>query len=375
MDLKKIFGSRIIIPLILLVLLEAIIFIGLKFGFFDKWFGRVNLKNASYLNVFGRQNPLKNDDLSSSGAKWANITVTWEEVEPGLEKYDFSKLDQKLNEFRRTPILLTVLANHSRLTICSDENNNASCPPRKTEEYESFLQNLIKHLQDRVMFIQIEKDLSKNNWQGTDDQYLELLKTASQVKNSHFIVSANINLADYKSQEKIIDAKKYYDILAIGAADETSKIQEQINNLTAALKDKSVSQPVWAFLDFSPAIKADEQQFTNQAIKKPLILLTSGVEKIFYPADILSAVRQFNVALAEMIAIDRIDFGEGIWVYQVTSKAYIKPVFLAWADGKAEIDFQIDPAYYDAADFSGKKLKISGKKITIDSNGLLMLPI
>jgi len=39
------------------------------------------------------------------------------------------------------------------------------------------------------------------------------------------------------------------------------------------------------------------------------------------------------------------------------------------------VTLNIDPAYYNFYDFTGGKVELSGKKITADNKGLLMLPI
>ncbi|TSC92404.1 MAG: hypothetical protein CEN91_461 [Candidatus Berkelbacteria bacterium Licking1014_85] len=373
--IKAFFGSRAVLLLIILVIIEILIFALLVFGYFDKYFGKINLKSEKYLHPIGLQDPKNIEELNKVGANWAAISIDWEDMEPGLEKYDFTKLDQKISGLKRAPILLTVLAKHSRLTICGDEKTDSSCPPRKIEEYENFIKVLFDHLKDQVQFVQIEKNLDKISWQGSEDQYLELLKTAYNVKGSKIIAVANIDLADSANKEKLL-ASQNYDLIIVKSAENSQDTQDKINTFNTSLKNKNIVQPIWAVLDFSLTQTEDSQLMQKETIKKTMILLNTGVEKVFlYHATAPNLKNIFNM-LAKTTSIKRIDFGNNIWAYQINSKTSKKPNYIMWANGTAEINFSVlDPAYYDITDFELKKIKINSKKTTVNSNGLVMQAI
>ncbi|PIZ28206.1 hypothetical protein COY43_01720, partial [Candidatus Berkelbacteria bacterium CG_4_10_14_0_8_um_filter_35_9_33_8] len=113
-----------------------------------------------------------------------------------------------------------------------------------------------------------------------------------------------------------------------------------------------------------------------EALKKSLLLFSNEVEKIFYQQEVITKVDNLSL-FGKMTRVNIINFGdEKIEAYEIVSKNYSKPIYFLWSDtGGVSVTLNIDPAYYNFYDFTGGKVELSGKKITADNKGLLMLPI
>lgn len=372
--IKRFFGSRVVLMFLLVVVVQILLIYLISIGKFDFVLGKNSLRNVKYREVAGTIysdfGSIKRDDNS-----WVNAKVSWQDLEPGLDKYNWSMVDKVTQNSGNRPILLTVLIKHNRLTLCS-KSEEQECPPRNEQEFLNFITSLFDHTQGKILFFQIGDQLDKNNFQDGFNNYLSLIEKIDKLKGKRVIVSSQIPLSSWQDYDKYLISNSGFQVLSIGASQKVTETAESIEKFKKALKEKANNLPIWGRLDQDDVSLAQTDNLKVDTIKKSLLLFSSSVEKIFYLSEVESKVDNIGL-FNKMSIIKKIDFGDvAIKVFEVTTNKYSKPIYFLWADShKINTKLNIDPAYYNFYDFKGSKTEINSNNISSDSNGLLMLPI
>lgn len=343
-------------------------------GGFNFIINKNSLKNPKFKEISGTiysdLSQIKNSDTS-----WVEAKIDWQELEPGLDKYDWSVIDNIIQKSGNRAILLTIKIKHDRLTLCV-EGEKKECPPRNEQEFINFISSLFEHTQKKIVFFQIGDQLDKNNWQEDWKNYLSLVKKIAEIRNDRIIISSQIPLSNWQDYNKFLVSEIGFQVIKIKADKNSVEVEENIVKLKKALKEKANSLPVWGSLEHSEVILAQTDNLKIEALKKSLLLFSNEVEKIFYQQEVITKVDNLSL-FGKMTRVNIINFGdEKIEAYEIVSKNYSKPIYFLWSDtGGVSVTLNIDPAYYNFYDFTGGKVELSGKKITADNKGLLMLPI
>lgn len=372
--IKRFFGSRIVLMFLFVVTAEILLIYLISLGKFNFALGNNSLRNVKYREVTGTIYSdlvgIKRDDNS-----WVNVKVSWQDLEPGLDKYNWLSVDKVTQNSGNRPILLTVLIKHNRLTLCS-KSEEQECPPRNEQEFLNFVTSLFDHTQGKILFFQIGDQLDKNNFQEDFKNYLSLIKKIDKLRGGRIIVSSQIPLSSWQDYDKYLIANSGFQVLSIGASQKVTETAENIGKFKKALKEKANDLPIWGRLDHDDVALAQIDNLKVDAIKKSLLLFSSGVEKIFYLNEVMSKVDNIGL-LNEMSKINKIDFGnENILAFEIVASRYSKPIYFLWTEkDQLNITLDIDPAYYNFYNFKGSKVEINGKNVLSDSYGLLMLPI
>lgn len=372
--IKRFFGSRVVLIFLLVVATEILLIYLISLGKFDFILDKNSLRNVKYQEVTGTIysdfGSIKRDENS-----WVNAKVSWQDLEPGLDKYNWSSVDKVTQNSGNRPILLTVLMKHSRLTLCS-KGEEQECPPRNEQEFINFMSSLFDHTQGKILFFQIGDQLNKTNFQEDFKNYLSLIKKIDAVRGERVIVSSEISLSSWQDYDKYLISNSGFQVLSVQANQGTIETAENVEKFKKALQEKANSLPIWGGLDHSDVTLAQDDNLKVEAIKKSLLLLSSGAEKIFYLSEVMGKVD--NISLFSKISkINKVNFGnEKILAFEIITSQYSKPIYYLWTENnRVNITLDIDPAYYNFYDFKGGKVEVNDKKITSDSFGLLMLPI
>ena len=128
----------------------------------------------------------KLDSAKELGINKTRIIITWEEIEPEKNQFDFSFFDLQIDELCEanvTPVV-TIKSKSSWATKISEketyDNISTSAVPRNWDDYENFIEVLINRYKDRVKYWQIENEIYEDSqyWAGSNEEYLEMLKHA-----------------------------------------------------------------------------------------------------------------------------------------------------------------------------------------------------
>jgi len=372
--IKRFFGSRIVIVFLAVIVLEIVTVFLIQTGRFDFILNKNSLNNPKFKEINGT---IYNDlsQIEKNTTSWVEAKIDWQDLEPGLDKYDWSVIDNIVQKSGNRAILLTIKIKHDRLTLCA-ESEKKECPPRNEQEFINFISSLFEHTYGKVLFFQIGDQLGKENWQEDWKNYLSLIKKIDAIKGARIIVSSQIPLSSWQDNDKFLVSGIGFQVIKIKADKSSAEVAENIVKFKKALKEKANSLPVWSSLDHSEVVLAQTDNLNIEALKKSILLLSNEVEKIFFQQEVLAKVDDLSL-FSKMSSVNIVNFGDKkVEAYEIISKNYSKPIYLVWFENNnLNITLNIDPAYYNFYDFKGGKVELEGKKISADSNGLLMLPI
>ncbi|MCF7861414.1 hypothetical protein K9M79_04125 [Candidatus Woesearchaeota archaeon] len=140
------------------------------------------LSSGNRFGVFPPTNPENNlDSVIELGVKKTRFVLSWDMFEPKKGEFNFDLADLYLNKSAKagiTPII--TIKSDSSWGSRSGSDVYASSPPINMADYEKFLTTVVNRYKDKIKFWQIENEVYDNSryWNGTKEEYIELLKNA-----------------------------------------------------------------------------------------------------------------------------------------------------------------------------------------------------
>ncbi len=120
--------------------------------------------------------------LPKLGASWTFISVTWGNVEPEQDVWDFEKADRIMQEAQNygVNLIVKIRTGECWATRTKEESDlKTSSPPEDLEDYSEFVSTLVNRYKDAVHFWAIENEMNTPRfWNGTLDEYNQVIETA-----------------------------------------------------------------------------------------------------------------------------------------------------------------------------------------------------
>jgi len=120
--------------------------------------------------------------LPKLGASWTFISISWGDIEPEQDVWDFEKADRVIQETETYQINLIVKIRTGMCwaTVSREVSDpRTSLPPATIEDYSEFVYTLVDKYKDYVDFWAVENEMNTPRfWGGTLEEYNQLIETA-----------------------------------------------------------------------------------------------------------------------------------------------------------------------------------------------------
>lgn len=264
--------------------------------------------------------------IKDLGFGWLRLAqVDWDRFEPTPGEYRwgmgdrFSALVKK--EIPRVQLLCTIRAVNP--WAVPQENNSemlsrAAGKPENLKDYYRFVYQLVKHFSSDINYWQIENEMETlPMWKDDAGAYLELLKTgyrAAKDANPSCVIllggfidrTINMHLGKVNPSEEVVGdwspltqkqrlersakfaqtvldkGSAYFDIVDLHAYGPYTEIPELVQWLKNAMKRNGYQKPIWATEISGPTENYSEQRQAEEAVKRTILALSEGVEKVFW---------------------------------------------------------------------------------------------
>ncbi|MBI3495544.1 hypothetical protein HY065_02870 [Candidatus Berkelbacteria bacterium] len=305
------------------------------------------------------------DQAAETYAYWDKVALPWQAVEGAPHAYSFAKLDAQLA--KKGPIHLVGLleANAPAHIACRRfVGIGGSCPPVNMNDYAEYVGKTVAHFKGRIEVWQIEDGVySGVNFGGSLDDYTVMLNTATTVIKyidpaakvmvaSHTLALVNREYFDWLAQ-----ADSAYDLIDFHVNGEWREIAQEMSNARSQLEEHGISKPVWV-----TELRGKPDKYED-LIKKHIVLLSQGVEKIFWYDELNTLAREpyrllasllYNYSISKKIdARYQLDGG----AFRITSFQYL---LVVWSNPQKTIN--IKKEFGGGAivfDLFGRKLAVS----------------
>ncbi len=353
---------------------------GLRFG--NKVTGLLNKEKDDKEGVSSRKEYI--DRISDLGSDYVIMRVMWHEIEKTDDNYNFSLIDEFLDEISNTdinPIFIVKAGeaewatspNNEKLNYCNEKGERLeiigekggtkgegknSFPPKDINQYKEFLGNLVDRVKNKVKIFAIENEPGGCFFMGDVDQYSELLKSASEaVKRScpeckisieagHHMVT-RLQSEDYPIRFGLPDLKetnalRYVDIIGFHCNNRPKGCDiEQLAKVTNIASQFNL--PVWnTESGESPQIKAIETP------KRAAFAFANGASAYFdsdseniledhpknehYRED---AYQSYKLLIQKIQGSEFVSSRDNIYRFKKDNK----DIFIAWSDSPQSINF------------------------------------
>lgn len=224
------------------------------------------------------------DTATQTYAYWDKIALPWQGVEVSPHEYSFAKIDSELS--KKGPIHLVGLleANAPAHLACRRfVGLGGSCPITNINDYAEYVAKTVEHYKGRIEVWQIEDGVySGAHFGGSLDDYAALLNTATTVIKhidplARVMVASNtLALTNQEYFDWLVQVDTVYDVIDLHVNGPWEDIATEMGNLRKELQDRKINKPVWV-----TELRGEQNNYQD-LIKKHIVLLSQGVEKIFW---------------------------------------------------------------------------------------------
>lgn len=244
--------------------------------------------------------------LSTLSSGLTRVIITWEQVEPAPQAFNYAALDPIKNlSSKGVSVIVALEARSSWATTCSQDQTTVkkSCSPINSSEYQGFVGAVAKNLKGKSVGYEIESSLDNDGFSGNFDEYIALLKVAATAihagDRSAKVYTATLE-TDPANQIKTLSAQANSSfggvvLAAFGAIPDTLA---SAKTMRAQLANKQL-----IVLIGGPDIKdqpTDETTQAAQVVAKTIGALSAGADKVLvYKAKIQTdgSIRQKTLGL------------------------------------------------------------------------------
>ena len=161
--------------------------------------------------AFGWRGAAAMEELLALGAQWVREALTWQQVQPRRDVFDWTYADALAGGLRKArsagcQTLLTVraLSNWASRPV-PGAAATATRPPQKPEQYRALLEAIVKRYGDLVDVWQIENEADYPYfWAGTASDYVGLASVAHEVVPSLCLAGWSNATADPATHPKMM---------------------------------------------------------------------------------------------------------------------------------------------------------------------------
>lgn len=270
--------------------------------------------------------------------KWTRFTgiARWNEIERIRGRYDFSKLDNVVRDFRGKGMNVVVVVHpgkppFSKVWEPVKNCRQKSCPvkPAYYKDWKKFIKEMLRRYPDNFLYWQIGNEYANTNifWGGSVDDYLNILRLAYEAKQEanpkakmiltgfikpHNMGRCYLGLPDcskgssFAFQDTLLSRKnaKYFDIVDLHLFNyfkyNPYQVEEAVEGIRRKMKTEGYSKPVavleWtaAFVGKDKPAMMNEQEYVDWV--KNVVGVLGCVNRQCNPqsADFKSALERFE---------------------------------------------------------------------------------
>lgn len=190
------------------------------------------------------------------------VIVSWNDFEPEKNNFDFQLFDAHITFFSNVNMkpIVTIKSDSSWGTRGGFHHQTAS-PPKDMQDYIDFLTVFVNRYKDKIDYWQIENEIYDHGlyWEGTREEYVDLLKNAyNTIKeidpDSKVVLNGLANfmfLEIEKGNEEAIDFLdylmshgEYFDVIDFHYYYEPNQIYNTVNILKNSMQKHGYTKPL-----------------------------------------------------------------------------------------------------------------------------------
>lgn len=195
--------------------------------------------------------------IKELGVNHTYVNIRWADIEPQKGQFNWKLLDNFLKQIDEDTIALIRLKSSSRWATKVQDRTNTSSFPLSIESYYTFIYQVVKRCKGKVRYFENDWEADiKNQWAGTPEEYLKLLKTFHRAvkeadPNAKIIIGGHSGVFKNNSPGKSLffdyllkEAKDYFDIFDIHLYSDAYDIPYRVEWFRKRMEKYGYSKPI-----------------------------------------------------------------------------------------------------------------------------------